>query len=189
MKTEKYEITKEQILEAHADACNELKEKLENWFPKVFEQKCEVGKWYWGNEEAKRKGTYLFFYLGKYSYGYGFGWQGQWFGKLDCGTTGVKVTNRELIECLANHVVKNYKVGMTVSDMHHNNNRLINDLIIFDYVYDKNEFWTKSDLGNVCLFKDGIWSEIITQSNPVEVSKSDIAKLMNVEVSNLKIVD
>lgn len=191
MKTEKYEVTKEQILEAHADACNEWKEKLEEWFPKVFEQKCEVGKWYWANEKARRDKTFLFFNNGK-NKTYGFDWDGNWGTYLNHGRreiTGVEATNRELTECLANHVVKNYKVGMTVSDMHRNNNMLINDLISFTYVEERNEFWSKSEFGNVCLFKDGVWSEIINQSNSVEVSKSDIAKLMNVEVYNLKIVD
>jgi len=42
----KYEITEEQIREAHNAACSELKQKIVSWFPECFKTKYEIGKWY-----------------------------------------------------------------------------------------------------------------------------------------------
>ncbi|MCT4288591.1 hypothetical protein HZP25_17980 [Elizabethkingia anophelis] len=178
MKTEKYEVTKEQILEAHADACNEWKEKLEEWFPEVFEQKCEVGKWYWASEGSKREKSFLFCHTGN-KITYGFGYHKGWSTGLYVGNkpNGVEATNEEVYELL----VKEAK------------NRFPDDELKSRFIYrvKHNELITCTIIyrDSKVLFKNGKWLEIVEESNPVEVSKSDIAKLMNVEVSNLKIVD
>ncbi|MCT4238521.1 hypothetical protein HZP42_19250 [Elizabethkingia anophelis] len=194
----KYEVTKEQILEAHADACNEWKEKLEEWFPKVFEQKCEVGKWYWANEKAKREKTFLFFNNGK-NVTYGFGWDGEWGNYINHGgeiIMGIIATDREVEKRLVIEANKRgYKKGVifkcpysTSKDFIELNNEEF-DFEVCGYDPDSKCGMCLRDREGHVLFSNGMWSEIITQSNPVEVSKSDIAKLMNVEVSNLKIVD
>ncbi|UTG62444.1 hypothetical protein J2O09_05670 [Elizabethkingia anophelis] len=199
MKTEKYEVTKEQILEAHADACNEWKEKLEEWFPKVFEQKCEVGKWYWASEKAKREKTFLFFNNGKNTT-YGFGWVGGWNNYINHGggrITGVEATKVELEEVFTRELIRRYgqnwknikvKKCMEKQISIHTNTGIYIPVI---NTYGITQIWSS----NGCLYKDGKWADVNVELLPrlpkelVEVSKSDIAKLMNVEVSNLKIVD
>lgn len=174
----KYEVTKEQILEAHADACNEWKEKLEEWFPEVFEQKCEVGKWYWASEKAKREKTFLFYYSGN-KRTYGFGHDKKWKSDLFVGDnpTGINAANEEVYT----HLVKESKIR-------YNDNELRSSFIFYVKANIlRNSTTLNEDVKE--LFNNGKWLEIIEESNPVEVSKSDIAKLMNVEVSNLKIVD
>ncbi|WP_407475232.1 hypothetical protein [Elizabethkingia anophelis] len=197
----KYEVTKEQILEAHADACNEWKEKLEEWFPKVFEQKCEVGKWYWASEKAKREKTYLFFNNGE-NITYGFGWDGNWSNNLThsgCEIAGIEATNDEIQQALVNEANKRGIVlGAVVNteNLEGNGqfkyrNRIIKHNGFLSY-YQWGDLRILNGAENelsLVVFKDGKWAKLIEESNPVEVSKSDIAKLMNVEVSNLKIVD
>ncbi|WP_407501311.1 hypothetical protein [Elizabethkingia anophelis] len=199
MKTEKYEVTKEQILEAHADACNEWKEKLEEWFPKVFEQKCEVGKWYWASEKAKREKTYLFFNNGK-NVTYGFAWNGEWNKYLNHGgfeITGIEATIGELEEVFTKELKRRYGANwknIKVKQCMENKTSLSTNTGIYSPVintYKIIQIWSS----NGCLYKDGKWADMNVEllprlpKEPIEVSKSDIAKLMNVEVSNLKIVD
>ncbi|MDV3461815.1 hypothetical protein CMV04_12425 [Elizabethkingia anophelis] len=197
----KYEVTKEQILEAHADACNEWKEKLEEWFPKVFEQKCEVGKWYWASEEAKREKTFLFFNNGK-NKTYGFGWDGTWANNLNHGgheITGIEATDYDVQYALVNEANKRGIVlGAVVNTekiigngLYKYRNRIIRHGGFVDYKqYDDLRILNGAENGlSLVVFKDGEWAKVLEESNSVEVSKSDIAKLMNVEVSNLKIVD
>lgn len=186
----KYEVTKEQILEAHADACNEWKEKLEEWFPKVFEQKCEVGKWYWANEKAKRDKTFLFFNKGK-NITYGFGWDENWSNNLNHSgheITGIEATIEEIEEVFTRESIKRYGdywSKLIIKTDLNGDGSCINDFS-YNIGYSRdNIFWNK----NGEIFYNGVWAELIEEPNPVEVSKSDIAKLMNVEVSNLKIVD
>ncbi|HAY3545115.1 TPA: hypothetical protein JRX92_003516 [Elizabethkingia anophelis] len=195
----KYEVTKEQILEAHADACNEWKEKLEEWFPKVFEQKCEVGKWYWASEKAKREKTYLFFNNGK-NITYGFAWNGEWNKYLNHGgfeITGIEATRTELEEVFTRELIRRYgqnwknikvkKCMETQTSIYANTGSYMPVI----NTYGITQIWSS----NGCLYKDGKWADVNVEllprlpKEPVEVSKSDIAKLMNVEVSNLKIVD
>ncbi|MDV3834184.1 hypothetical protein CMU13_12715 [Elizabethkingia anophelis] len=189
----KYEVTKEQILEAHADACNEWKEKLEEWFPKVFEQKCEVGKWYWANEKARREQTFLFFNNGK-NVTYGFGWGRNWSDEITHvggDIDGIEATTEELEDVFTRELIRRYgknwnnikvKECMQKQASVHTNSGVYVPVI---NTYGRTQIWNS----NGCLFKAGIWAESMEEPNPVEISKSDIAKLMNVEVSNLKIVD
>ncbi|MCT3835850.1 hypothetical protein HZQ15_18575 [Elizabethkingia anophelis] len=194
----KYEVTKEQILEAHADACNEWKEKLEEWFPKVFEQKCEVGKWYWASEKAKRDKTCLFYYNNEKTT-YGFDWSGSWANDLNScegEVTGIEAKDIEL-ECLffkeaCNRYGNSWQNLFIKYDLNGSGEN-VNDEV-FTPAFGNNVLWNKN--GEV--FFEGKWAETLLENkpvragklpNPVEVSKSDIAKLMNVEVSNLKIVD
>ncbi|MDV3749668.1 hypothetical protein CMU21_17710 [Elizabethkingia anophelis] len=201
MKTEKYEVTKEQILEAHADACNEWKEKLEEWFPKVFEQKCEVGKWYWACESAKRSKTMLFFNNGE-NITYGWNWAGEWSNNITHGgakITGIEATDDEIQQALVNEANKRGIVtGAVVNTKNIINNGLyrcrntfINNSGFLDYKTfgDLRILYGRESGYALIVFKDGEWAKVIEEPNPVEVSKYDIAKLMNVEVSNLKIVD
>ncbi|MCT4263325.1 hypothetical protein HZP32_14505 [Elizabethkingia anophelis] len=191
MKREKYEVTKEQILEAHADACNEWKEKLEEWFPKVFEQKCEVGKWYWASEKAKREKTYLFFNNGK-NVTYGFAWNGEWNKYLNHGgfeITGIEATKDEVKEMLIKEAkIRGYNKQNIISLPRQNEiTKAFNeDFTLWNYI-GNTLFTERGGYGGYIVFDNGKWAEIFDLS--VEVSKSDIAKLMNVEVSNLKIVD
>lgn len=187
----KYEVTKEQILEAHADACNEWKEKLEEWFPKVFEQKCEVGKWYWASENARRNKSFLFYCNGE-EITYGFGFDKLWSNCLEVGdnnTIGVEATNEEVRDML---IMESKRIGYNevniisvrkVSGSSRSFNKNFDTWTYYD-----DSLYTESDgAGGYIAYSYGKWAEKNTST--VKVSKSDIAKLMNVEVSNLKIVD
>ncbi|MVW92412.1 hypothetical protein FCL53_10590 [Elizabethkingia meningoseptica] len=207
----KYEVTKEQILEAHADACNEWKEKLEEWYPKVFKQKCEVGKWYWASEKAKREKTFLFFNNGE-NITYGFGWGGNWTNDLNHGwseITGIEATEDELQCALENEAkTRGIVLGAVVNTEniagngdYKYRNKIIKHGGFIDYgKWNDLRIRHGSESGYaLVVFKDGEWARVINESEPIncsklpnpsiEISKSDIAKLMNVEVSNLKIVD
>lgn len=188
----KYEVTKEQILEAHADACNEWKEKLEEWFPKVFEQKCEVGKWYWASEKAKREKTFLFYYSGN-KRTYGFGHDKKWRNDLFVGDnpTGIEAKILQIEKALIDEAKKRYEVPQRIMYL----DGRIDELLGYTLWYSDNTLGA-SGHNNDIVYQNGKWadinSELIMSKFPdplVKVSKSDIAKLMNVEVSNLKIVD
>ncbi|MYZ60770.1 hypothetical protein EH151_12825 [Elizabethkingia anophelis] len=186
----KYEVTKEQILEAHADACNEWKEKLEEWFPKVFEQKCEVGKWYWASERAKSEKRYLFYYNGEEET-FGFDWSKSWSNALKAGINpnGIKATKDEVKEMLIKEAkIRGYNKQNIISLPRQNEiTKAFNeDFTLWNYI-ENTLFTERGGYGGYVVFDNGKWAEIFDLS--VEVSKSDIAKLMNVEVSNLKIVD
>ncbi len=73
----KYEITKEQILEAHKDACGDWKKKIESWFPGVFKNTLELNKWY------KKSNTVVMFHVTEidndgYVSAYGINYEGKW---------------------------------------------------------------------------------------------------------------
>ncbi|HFK5582156.1 TPA: hypothetical protein ACG0AV_002086 [Elizabethkingia anophelis] len=194
----RYEVTKEQILEAHADACNEWKEKLEEWFPTVFEQKCEVGKWYWASEEARRNKTFLFYYSGN-EFTYGWGYNKLWSKTLRIGRFpfGIEATNEDLRDVFAKEVIERYGENwnsVKVKEcMDNKASTLVNAGVFLPVLntYNTIQIWSS----NGCLYKDGKWADMNVEllprlpKEPVKVSKSDIAKLMNVEVTNLKIVD
>jgi hypothetical protein len=68
----KVEVTKEFVLEAHKNACNNWKQRIEKELPELFKSKWEIGKWYHteiGNLICLTEDTPCF---GGNYYGYGF---------------------------------------------------------------------------------------------------------------------
>lgn len=163
---EKYEITKEQILELENGF---TLPKLKEWFPEAFETKLQVGKWYIFNtvdDNTKQvlfiteiKGNEVYFYgVDEYSK-----WRNSdWYSKSH---KWIEATEQEVKTALVNEAVKRgFKKGL-----------FIDKLLPFNMGTDKegidkkqlesNDFYLSNDrffCGNLMLMShDGQWATII----------------------------
>ncbi len=188
MKT--YEITDEQIKEAHNHACTEWKAKIENWFPDAFKSDKEIGKWYWANAEAKNEKTYLACYQGKCSYG--FDWTKGWHDKLlTSNTKSPEATDKEVEEALINEAKKRgFVEGITCIPLYCNGADYGNEWNLgkgcLEFSQSENVLrFVRGNNDSLRVFVNGKWAEIIPQQ--IELSMQQIADKFNVNVENLKI--
>lgn len=153
---------KEFIIEAYHsnDVRSGWKTKIKDNFPKLFESKLEVGKWYVGNLTSTT--TYLVYFNGKFGdfVTYGFDSNGEW--SDTCGfQENIKyrlATEEEVEEALIKEAEKRgFKKGVRYYDVN-KKNRVINcDCGIFLYDHDINYM---SFMGGG-IYDNGKWSEII----------------------------
>lgn len=167
-----YQITKETI----------LKYNMKDEFPDVFEVKLEVGKWYksdigglWFIEEFKDNGnTQTSFGINKYG-----DWQDRSYTRNSEGL--IEATRQEVETALKNEAVKRYKVGDYIKLFSGNFGNLKKDGIDINKVSDK-KFTVNINLkyvycGNLVLYRDGIWAEIIPTK-----TKKEAEELLNCKI-------
>ena len=159
---------KELIIQAHAAACSEWKQKIETEFSKLFKKdELVVGQWYKSNGFLRR-------FNGKYGNGlaYGFRVDGSYCKSLGFHREDphLPATDKEVSEALIAEAKKRgYKNG---------NYDCLSGFItlkafdIHSYYYNDGYIWITNSKGNNLIFKDGVWAEIIEE--PVNVLKSDL---------------
>ena len=161
----KYELTQEQINQLAE--IKYVKELLQEFLPEAFENKLEVGKWYRLRNKAfnwlmcyteNRYGCYGFNSENLYSNEYVMYDYNDW--KL--------ATEEEVREAIINEAIKrgfknigDLKIKNTYGDIR-NGYRTINNDFYYDYISNT------LNLDGVIIFKDGIWAEIIEQSEPTQ---------------------
>lgn len=182
----KYKVSKEFILEAHKASCSEWKQKLEKEFPKVFEIKIEVGKWY------KTRGESLF-YLSSFdcgkNKGYGFDSFGDWVDNRETirffgykSDINREATEKEVEEALIKEAKrKGFQVGVRFKGMYKVEN-LRNGIFFYKCAtYRLCLIDNSKDSGNY-IFWEGNWAEIIDDKSEI---KEQVAKLQK-ELDTLK---
>ena len=161
MKT--FELTQEQINQL-AEVPN-TQYLLQKFIPEAFETKLEVGKWYKDNKYPKCIINYQITDENKYNYG--FGLYGSFSNKLgNFGNERLRLaTEEEVSEALINEAKKRYS-NKKVRCLDTNNIIEI-DFNEFTYYEDVNGLYAfDNDLETeIEIFKDGIWAEIIEETN------------------------
>ena len=184
---ENFKLTREQLSYLHS--IDSVKETIEEWFPSEF-PKLEAGKWY----KDVRQDSNMLLYLKEITnrdclacLSYGFNMSGEWSELMNRGNFVFErymtlATPQEVEEALTKEAVKRgFKEGVNVGNFNGINKELVHsDRIVFDL--ECNLFY----MGGTCIFKYGIWAEIV--SEPIEITLEEIAKLKGVDVSQIKIV-
>lgn len=125
----------------------------------------QIGKWYKnliGNglfyitKVTDNKFYYYGFDLNKESY------YNDWY--LFSHVKLTPANNEEIETALIEEAKRRYKTNNIVKCKHHNWDTRIYEMLSF--VFHENKLWSKSVFGNVCIFKDGKWAEVI--SNPIQ---------------------
>jgi len=164
----KYEITKEQILEAHKDACSQWKEKIESWFPNVFKNTFVVGEWY------KHKSGTIMNFQGNDS---GYGWH----------------TTDGWCECKGNLTCSDYPFNWTTATYEEVKTMLINEANKRGFKYGvtfygvvgvdknrpieigKNKNISMNQHGLYCedsyIFFNGKWATIVEQAEEITIEE------------------
>lgn len=182
MKTYKVEITEEFIKEAHASACDEWKEKIENLVPDAFEVKA--GKWYKYNDRV--------FFITEfdeegYAHGYGIDSRGNWLDARDVNLDlcilnecliefTIQATDKEVEEMLTEEAKRRGLVeGVEVKSLLTS----VEKQIIGNYKLINNAFLTDAVGGYVCIFKNGEWAKPIKNETlkRIEALENKLAKL------------
>lgn len=168
----KYETTKEFILDAHKDACPELKAKIEKEFPDLFKTKFNINSWYKTNS-----GAMVCYQGGENSYG--FTTFGEW---KDIGyhwtlpsNEWTPATDEEVFSMLKKEAEKRVLVdGVTLAKEGINNGLHLDLRPIKGYYFDSIENILDSANGEGWLMKDGKWATIVEQ--PKEMTLEEIEK-------------
>ena len=160
----KYELTQEQINQLAEK--KHAKELLQEFLPEAFENKLEVGKWYISE-------YYLVYYLGNYKCNCIEFSDGKWIENvhhsLSCHLKNYRLaTEEEVKEALINEAkrrgfknVGDLKIKNTYGGIS-NGYCTINNDFYYDYISNTLQ------LDGAIIFKDGIWAEIIEQSEPTQ---------------------
>lgn len=171
----KYEITEEQIKETYEATSVSNQDQLKKWFPKVFETKLEIGKWY----------TPLNMYEGKalvfctdnknfFNFGYGINYNGDW-----CNTYSVAgnqlsqrlATDSEVLEALTNEAKKR---GLEYGAFCKWPNA--NLIEIKEYFYKENYLYC--DKNSIIMDREGNWATPIKTYTKEEAEKMLNAKIV-----------
>lgn len=192
MKT--YNVPESFILEAHKEACDKWKKKIESIAPDLFQKlSFKVGEWVSMDDG---RGSALICYQGKDNNHYGFNWAGEWttcFGNTtlnDCPEQCRLATKEEIEKHLIAEAEKRgFKEGVMVTGLWDANTPGYRFKI---QTCGKNRFeYFKNDdrlvLENACIYKQGNWATIIS-AEKVRLTLEDIAKLKGVDVSLIEIV-
>lgn len=176
-------ITKKQIITLSEKFGNDnatglrsnLTTYLKEWFPEAFETVLEVGKWYkarYGSDTA------IVNYQGTHSYGIGICnlWTETFreLKDLEKEWELSEATESEVFEALKNEAVKRgYKNG---------NHRCLNSCITESrvedtYHMDNGDLWYGTNVSANCVFKKGVWAEIIPT-----ITKEEAEKLLNKKI-------
>jgi len=173
---EKYEITKEQILELENGF---TLPKLKQWFPEAFKVKLEIEKWYkWKNGEV------LFNYQenGKI-YGFLYGkWHVTDYWTWEATKNIIEATEKEVFEALKNESVKRGLIDGAIintlqddlnvdSWINENQNKVGQDIS-----FENGNLYAKG-YGKYCIFKNGTWATIIET-----ITKEEAEKLLNKKI-------
>lgn len=159
-----YRITEEQIKDI---AQGGGKSKIKQMFPEVFEPKLEVGKWY----KHKINGNFLVYFNGEYK-SYGVGYLGIWSNRLDVSTNGKleKASLKEVEEALIAEAKRRFNIGdilTKIFEEHSMGNRIFSDV---KFTLEDNKLYFRDGWYDSCIFKDGIWAEVV---KPKIISKQE----------------
>jgi len=170
----KYEITKEQIIVLNTDGNKDVRNYIKEWFPaEVFETVLEVGKWY------KEQEKFLFCFNGTIAYysQYGFDYNGNWSNQLGIeeSQSYTEATQQQVFEALKNELTAlGFVNGVYVNPLLDKRDVVKIDLgFKTSFIPSENEFW----MGGYCLFKDGVFAEIIPT-----ITKEEAEKLLNKKI-------
>ncbi|CAH56639.1 hypothetical protein PHG11b_12 [Flavobacterium phage 11b] len=147
MKTE-FKISREQILKlVHGSTID----NLEEWFPEVFNVELEVGKVY------KYKDCLFNYQLGNKCYGFdAYGWvKLRW--SWEENYKGIKEATTEEWKYALIDEAKRRGLYYAINFIQAHNLKVSNGISQFHYRISKSEIWTYYG----CVFKDGVWAEII----------------------------
>lgn len=167
----KYEITEEQIREAHNAACSQWKQKIEEWFPECFNPKYEIGKWY------KSGKSIINYQGGTNAYGY-YAERDKWEDVNDSwlvfeeeGDKLSLATTEEVESMLIKEAEKRgFKEGVTVLCARYDSKwTLLRDTA--SYSYDRNNL---TDGSGAYWFWKGKWATIV--ETPKEMTLEEIEK-------------
>lgn len=156
MKTYKVELTEDFIKEAEDAACPEWKIKIRNLIPEAFENRLEIGEWYYYKENI------LFCYTGDYK---GYGITDKWKDLIHVigDFNWRRATEEEVEKALIKEAEKRGLVkGVKFKGVLFNEERMING-----YSYDIKDNALYSELrgcGGDALFRNGDWVEPIENS-------------------------
>ena len=164
----KYEITEEQIKEAHNAACSQWKQKIEKWFPECFKPKYEIGKWY------KSGKSIINYQGGTNAYGY-YAERDKWEDVNDSwlvfeeeGDKLSLATTEEVESMLIKEAEKRgYGLGNFYCLYH---NTLSKNDCITQFNPKDNRFW----INYGCVFDNGKWATIV--ETPKEMTLEEIEK-------------
>jgi len=174
-----YEITEEQIKElAKGNA------KVKKWFPKVFETKLEVGKWYKVKRDLKNELEAIVFFEGVDKVSFGFSHGGKWV--TDYGTPNDTFCNKnytytlapdsEVLEALINEAKKRgFKDGVCFNIVNGEREPIHIDKNA-RYIFDI--YGNKLLMNNWCIFEKGIWATPIKTYTKEEAEKMLNAKII-----------
>jgi hypothetical protein len=142
---------KDFIIEAHDNACNDWRNRIEKEFPKLFKKhSLEVGEWY------KREDYLMVWNDGKDTYGFFNGSFGKWaFGK-DIKDELILATEKEVEQALIKEAKKRgFKKGVVVVSKGYTDS-------IFDgkFRFGENCNDALDGFGTGYIFKKGVWATI-----------------------------
>ena len=182
---EKYEITKEQVLELHESNSKETRLLIGKMFPQAFQKELEVGKIYRDNEFKEH-----IFYVtkienGRYYY-YGFNVNGlyeenDWYSISDNASEKgfTEATPEEWKEAMTNELIRRYGENwenIPLKGELYKHSYLNQDL--YGIEFNKNIIRNKNGI----IFKDGIFAEVLDDQSEL---KERVEKMQN-ELNELK---
>ena len=167
----KFKITKEQILELAKSSCSE--QPLKQWFPKAFETKLEVGKWY--IEGGIKEQRFLFvkeieedIYIG-----YGIEGFGDWFDNdYYWAANFVPATNSEVEAALINEARRRGFKSNIYIEADWNGWCKVNEEQ--PYLDSNNHLW----MGRSRIFVNGKWATIIPTMTKQEAEEKLNCKIV-----------
>ena len=190
MKT--YEITEEQIKEAHGAACSQWKLKIEQWWPDVFKSKLEVGKWYKRNNSNNVIAFIKEIHADDFT-AYGWDYNGLWVNDSDNWTCDLDdwtpATDKEVEEMLIKEAVRRGYEGKSIKSLiddgllvnETNDGKYISD-VTYSYYANKNSLY----LGYMVIFKNGKWAEIIKEEPSKEMTIEEIESKLGHKIKIVK---
>jgi len=151
---------------------NSFSEKLiKKEFPKLFENKLEIGKWYKVKRNFINDKESIVYFQGIGKKTYGFGHNENWtdvYGDVDtfCNPkyTYTLATPQEVETAFKYLMIKKgFTNGKKVKSLWKDNIGTLDFGFKTEFKLDENEFW----MGGYCLFKNGKWAEIIETPNDI----------------------
>jgi hypothetical protein len=159
------ESRKEFIKKAHSAACSEWKKNIEKEFPKLFKKDKTPYGWYF----ASNSKVFLYYFDGNTTT-YGFNWLGEFRDNLTVsGKDGIKATDQEVKEALIKEAKRRgFKKGVRFTCLY---NKTI-DSGYFPMLCCDGYLW----IDGGCVFKDGVWAEIIKETITKEQAEKELGK-------------
>jgi hypothetical protein len=170
---------KDFIIEAHDNACNDWRNRIEKEFPKLFKKDdLEVGKWYNGYED------YLLFitkikqeigYKKIYYYGFTSGYVDEdYIANTDIEKYLKPATNKEVEQALIKEAKKRgFKEGVKFNSAWRSG-----AICYFNGMHyeAKNNSLSSGCSHNDCIFQSGKWAEIVKETITKEQAEKELGK-------------
>lgn len=150
IKTDVYEITKEQVLEMSYWGNSRDIEKVKQWFPDAFKKDLEVGKWYIRKNNKK---CLICYDGGESGYGFGYaGFWGNWLMNENNINDFTEATTQEVESALISEAKKRgYKENIIIKGLGNTQDGRFHYRSDINYLY----------CGSYAIFQNGQWATII----------------------------